>query len=704
MVVDGRVSKCMSKDSHGCTFTYRNRGHWDYYYTPILKGLQPKIVTTGTLVTVSGRWRLEPFNFDEVKAPSQEVPLISVKVANRGTEFSRPKNEPFGQSGTRCALFDPATEEPFGVFPNSGNNRVEGFICQVNGPREGGRYNLSVALLGTAMIPDRKMHMGESFVFRDQIQVDHEGEAYMLQHVPTIYSIKPSSSGALGGARLTIKGDGFTVEKPAAQIVVQGIECQVDVVSLTELVCILGAAPTVAGGAFAGVAQPGVRGIHRQVWSQRHDLFNVYSSPTPINDSLLPPPNVDDVTLDFFEAPSGSDTNPLARLRGFFRPPVSGNYTFISAADDQSAMWMARQPSNTSVEGMEKVLSTDYWQYERDFSWMFQRKVVQHWRDPRNRVRDEHQRTSRKIDLKRGEAYFMDAAYKSSGGGEHLALAAVLHTTDLNEKDKPDAIDEKQLISVHVDTRLAVYNLTMRGVGGTRPTGEFKLRVGGKESRAIPADASRDVMLSAMRELFSNCAVSLNSVAAERDAGGSASDCRMGRGWDYRGLKSTTEDGEECLNWDQLRDKNPNNNFEFDPWLVLSSGLDKNYCRAPIWVDAGPGCYYQNSAGDARWKSCGIPTCGAGADDAEAVEERQPFPMVMTFEGLPDVEDAPPWGTYQGGFVGIDGVTPRTERGDAFCGSKSLKMPNTFGKENCAGRRLARSVGLVLFGISRPEA
>jgi len=38
-----------------------------------------------------------------------QVPLISVKVANRGTAFSRPFNEPFGQSGTRCALFDPET-------------------------------------------------------------------------------------------------------------------------------------------------------------------------------------------------------------------------------------------------------------------------------------------------------------------------------------------------------------------------------------------------------------------------------------------------------------------------------------------------------------------------------------------------------------------------------------------------------------------
>jgi hypothetical protein len=41
-------------------------------------------------------------------------------------------------------------EEPFGIYHINDNQdwEVEKFFCQVNGPREGGRYNLSVALLG----------------------------------------------------------------------------------------------------------------------------------------------------------------------------------------------------------------------------------------------------------------------------------------------------------------------------------------------------------------------------------------------------------------------------------------------------------------------------------------------------------------------------------------------------------------------------
>ena len=83
----------------------------------------------------------------------------SVKIANRAVEGQRPENEPFGQSGTRCALFDQDIEEPFGVSDTAGGG-VEWFKCQVNGPREAGRYNLSVALLGHGMTHDSQMNMG----------------------------------------------------------------------------------------------------------------------------------------------------------------------------------------------------------------------------------------------------------------------------------------------------------------------------------------------------------------------------------------------------------------------------------------------------------------------------------------------------------------------------------------------------------------
>ena len=177
---------------------------------------------------------------EEVKAPSQEVPLISVKVANKGAENTKAQNEPFGQSGTRCTLFDPVTEEPIGISEyqqtaGSSYRFVRQFKCQISGQREGGRYNMSVsvavwpllpavwtttvtdqhegnqvALLGHSYVSEEQ-NMGEALVLDRQLQSDHQGESYMLLYRPIIRRIAPSEGGPIGGILLTIDGDGFSV-------------------------------------------------------------------------------------------------------------------------------------------------------------------------------------------------------------------------------------------------------------------------------------------------------------------------------------------------------------------------------------------------------------------------------------------------------------------------------------------------------------
>jgi len=88
-------------------------------------------VQEGTIITTTGKWHITPFSFDELKAPQREVPLASVKVANRDAAQQEPRNEPFGQSGVRCQLFDPLTEEPYGVVDDGGST-VTQFNCKVN--------------------------------------------------------------------------------------------------------------------------------------------------------------------------------------------------------------------------------------------------------------------------------------------------------------------------------------------------------------------------------------------------------------------------------------------------------------------------------------------------------------------------------------------------------------------------------------------
>jgi len=262
--VDGQTSVCKATPGNDCRFRY----HYGWYHTPRIYSLQPRSVEEGSIVEVKGRFHRTPFDFDELRAPSMEIPLASVKIANRAAEAQRAENEPFGQSGTRCALFNQEIEEPYGVV--EGNNEVTGFRCQVNGPREAGRYNLSVALLGTQMKDDWNMNMGEAHVHKHNYQADHEGVSFMLQHVATVASVTPTQSGLQGGARLTISGTGFTNDKSLVQVSVGGVPCHVQLATMSVIECVL--APR-AGGFQQGERQDEHQRLAQQRALQRFQHY-----------------------------------------------------------------------------------------------------------------------------------------------------------------------------------------------------------------------------------------------------------------------------------------------------------------------------------------------------------------------------------------------------------------------------------------------
>jgi hypothetical protein len=131
-------------------------------------------------------------------------------------------------------LFDPISEQPYALVQSG--DLVSRFVCQISG-REGGRYNMSVALLGQAMMPDSLMNMGESHVAREAYTYDHRGTAFMLQHVAVVSAFRPNATGLLGGARLTVFGDGFSPDAAAMRVEVAGGPCPILSTSPTQLVC-----------------------------------------------------------------------------------------------------------------------------------------------------------------------------------------------------------------------------------------------------------------------------------------------------------------------------------------------------------------------------------------------------------------------------------------------------------------------------------
>mmetsp|Transcript_45072 Transcript_45072/g.109779 ORF Transcript_45072/g.109779 Transcript_45072/m.109779 type:complete len:280 (-) Transcript_45072:427-1266(-) len=267
-----------------------------------------------------------PFGRDEV--------LIRLRVAPLRNPFQQDqKNEPFGLSGTRCLLFDDVTEESLLWEPAAQNWQInDTFACRVGGPREAGRYNLSVALLG---VSKGDWNQGESF-FQDWLHAsDHKGVRYHLQYFAHVSSVLPSTSGLLGGARLTVRGGGFSDDPSIVKVNVQGTDCHVISSTLSEIVCEL-AENDPDSWPVDGEAQPGGSGLRQRVyWDHSStDFIEDVDQYTPDEDSFLnsffemgdslmstrdTPYDIHGVHL----VPPGS--LPAWHWEGLFRAPVTSN-------------------------------------------------------------------------------------------------------------------------------------------------------------------------------------------------------------------------------------------------------------------------------------------------------------------------------------------------------------------------------------------
>ena len=113
--------------------------------------------------------------------------------------------------------------------------------------------------------------------------------------------------------------------------------------SMTRIECVL--SPAHNGSSFArGDLQPGARGVRRRLWYGKGNLGieALRSDPTVFSTS-----DVDEVEKAFVESESnilyarGDNVGPHGQYTGFFRAPVSGNYSFLIASDDGARMWYA---------------------------------------------------------------------------------------------------------------------------------------------------------------------------------------------------------------------------------------------------------------------------------------------------------------------------------------------------------------------------
>jgi signal transduction histidine kinase len=106
---------------------------------------------------------------------------------------------------------------------------------------------------------------------------------------------------------------------------------------------------------------------------------------------------------DSFEAPSNWGDYHLTRMRGFLRPPVTGEYTFWIASDNSSELWLS---SDDSPEHVRRIAFID----------------PGTWVNPREWSRFPSQR-SETILLRAGRSYYIEAFQEQLTLADHVAVA-----------------------------------------------------------------------------------------------------------------------------------------------------------------------------------------------------------------------------------------------------------------------------------------
>ena len=133
--------------------------------------------------------------------------------------------------------------------------------------------------------------------------------------------------------------------------------------------------------------------ITREVWT---GISGNSVSDIPLGAS----PDITD-TLPSFEAPTDWADNYGTRLRGYITAPVTGNYIFWIAGDNNSELWLScnDNPANKVMIGS-----------------------VPEWTDSRQWDKFSSQKSVLPIPLIAGQRYYVEALQKQGGGGNNLAV------------------------------------------------------------------------------------------------------------------------------------------------------------------------------------------------------------------------------------------------------------------------------------------
>ena len=181
-------------------------------------------------------------------------------------------------------------------------------------------------------------------------------------------------------------------------------------VSATQLTAAIPAADiAAAGSASVTVQNPGgaisnpltftITAISGSPGAITREVWTGISGTTVANIPLGAAPNVTD-TLPTFEAPTDWADNYGTRMRGYITAPMTGDYTFWIASDDNSELWLS---ANDNPANKVKIASVAEWTSARQWDKLSSQK-------------------SAAIHFDTNQSYYVEALQKEGRRGDNLAV------------------------------------------------------------------------------------------------------------------------------------------------------------------------------------------------------------------------------------------------------------------------------------------
>ncbi|XP_059206673.1 fibrocystin-L-like isoform X1 [Centropristis striata] len=436
-----------------------------WWRTPTIKTLSPVSGLAGSEVTAHG------MIFSDVYGSNTDKSSNGLNV-----RFLRSY-----MGGMPCELLKPNSDELYGLELDSETSWWGRVTCKMTGTYVG-HQNLSYIL---------DNDFGRSLPEKNLYRVSSVGKLYMFQTFAEVTAVSPSMGSVEGGTLLTVSGRFFDETDRPARVLVGGLPCEIESLSDNRITC---RTPKHEMNSNVPV-YPGGRGSWMEVWNDTRpryltDIWDLNENSTGYWAGWVDTfPHVFPHEIQYF----------CSRLRGFFVPPVTSNYTIYLVCDDRCELYL----SNSSRP---------------------EHKVkVAHQTSYTNSFLNRPSQKSKVMALEGGEHYYYEILQQDYGGPGSVSVALFRGESDFTEEQTDDAVNEVQNIVADYDVNdeeqvisfdswpgsiaavQEVQRVSVNSSCASHLCGStfFSLSYGEAKTAPIPLSASADVVEASLNDLWS---------------------------------------------------------------------------------------------------------------------------------------------------------------------------------------------------------